>query len=81
LIDSRRDWNLRYYLPMKTEAIEAISFIIGGLVASPLWRGSSFSRYSIGTTAEHFTNFSRECIFSDMGATYQVYCPSPKAHS
>jgi hypothetical protein len=60
---------------MKTEAIAAVSFIAGGLAGIAIMAWVVFFPLPYWSNSSHFANFPKSCIFSDMGATYQVYCP------
>jgi hypothetical protein len=60
---------------MRPEIIAAISFFAGGLAGIAIMAWVVFYPLPYWDDSSHFANFSKSCIFTDMGATYQVYCP------
>jgi hypothetical protein len=60
---------------MKTESIVALSFIAGALTGIAVMTWVVFYPLPYWSDSKSFANFSKSCIFTDMGATYQVYCP------
>jgi hypothetical protein len=66
---------------MRTEYIVAISFLAGGLAGIAITAWVVFYPLPYWSDDAHFANFSKSCIFTDMGATYQVYCPRLNIHS
>ena len=61
---------------MKTENIVALSFVLGAISGIGIFVWIVLYPPPSWSNDNHFTNFSEDCIISDFGAAYQVYCPS-----
>jgi hypothetical protein len=73
-LSNRKSIALWYHLAMKTENIVAASFIAGALTGLAVMTWVVIYPLSSWSNSRQFANFSKNCIISDMGATYQVYC-------
>lgn len=60
---------------MKTENIVALSFALGGLTGIAVMTWIVFYPLPYWSNDNHFANFQKSCIISDLGSAYQVYCP------
>jgi hypothetical protein len=65
---------------MKTETLVALSFFVGGIIgiAVTMWIVTGPVPYWWDDTPM-FSNFPKNCIVSDLGNGYQVYCPEKLA--
>jgi hypothetical protein len=57
---------------MKTENIVALSFVLGAISGIGIFVWIVFYPLPSWSNDNHFTNFSKDCIISDIGAAYQV---------
>jgi hypothetical protein len=60
---------------MKTENIVALSFVLGAISGIGIFVWIVFYPLPSWSNDSRFSNFSKDCIISDIGAEYQVYCP------
>jgi hypothetical protein len=60
---------------MKNESIVALSFIAGALTGIAVMTWVVFYPLPYWSDSKSFANFPKDCILTDTGATYQVYCP------
>jgi hypothetical protein len=60
---------------MKTENIAALSFILGAISGIGIFVWIVFYPLPSWSNDNHFTNFSKDCIISDIGAEYQSVLP------
>jgi hypothetical protein len=60
---------------MKTENVVALSFVGGAFAGMSIMAWVAFYPLPYWNDSSHFSNFSKSCIISDIGAEYQVYCP------
>jgi hypothetical protein len=64
---------------MKTEAIVAISFAAGALAGIAIMTWVVFYPLPYWSDSRQFASFPKDSIFTDMGATYQVYRPGGRS--
>jgi hypothetical protein len=60
---------------MTTENIVAVSFLAGGIAGIAIMTWIVFSPLPWWRDDPHFATFSNDCIISDLGSAFQVYCP------
>jgi hypothetical protein len=60
---------------MKTETVVALSFIIGGLAGIGVMTWVVFYPPQSWRDDDRFEIFPNTCMVSDLGTSFQVYCP------